>query len=828
MRSNRATWSWMILEFIGSAILLFVLTYAVVDYKEELNQNRQFLLKQHEIATSEMVNFFHFVNSAANKAEQELILYNRRPSDSSLGKLHDALRIIVTLHEWIEQITIIKTNHTILTSSDLFRIHPEPYQHAEWLEKLRQTEDIQISLPLYSQFGITHGQEVLLIGKQLTDIRGQIIGFIVFTLYPDAFFSDLSRKKLNVAGMVQVERDSGVVIVKEGMDTKDNEFVATTPLPWKSIRLTSSVVPLQVGQLGFWGWQRGLAVIGALSAIMLISLGLYFRHEQILTQRLQVSELEEAVHRRTRDLQQAKQLLEESQYSLIKAQEISHMGNWEWNIEREKLIWTDEIYRIFGYQPGEIESTYEYFVKALHPDDRQKVVTEINQSLADPDHLYKVDHRIVWPDGTLRYVQEMGEVLRNSEGEATRMLGIIHDITELKLAELDAEQARISAEQASQAKSEFLANMSHEIRTPMSSIIGMSELLSESRLSKEQLEYVNRISKSGDDLIRIINDILDLSKVEAGLIELEEINFSLGEVIDKIFSVFFVKAEKKSILLKKRIAPDIQDIFLGDPIRLRQVLINLVGNALKFTESGEISISVESGGEFEQNQTNCLLFSVTDTGIGIPEYKLETIFDEFSQVDTSTTRIYGGTGLGLAISRKLVELMGGKLTVQSKEGEGSSFYFVLNLKGGNAEEELSIEPTIDKRGVKEHPLKILLAEDTEDNRLLVQSFLKNTPHSLDMVENGEIAVEQFIGNNYDLVFMDMQMPIMDGYTATRIIRGWEKRNDREKTPVIAFTAHALKEEVQKCLEAGCTDHFSKPFKKKKLQELVQSYSLSQE
>ncbi|MDH3973738.1 MAG: ATP-binding protein [Deltaproteobacteria bacterium] len=425
-----------------------------------------------------------------------------------------------------------------------------------------------------------------------------------------------------------------------------------------------------------------------------------------------------------------------------------------------------------------------------------------------------VDDEVIWRKDGSSFEAEYWSYPLEHKGRVIGSVVTFVDITDRNESARMLKKSKEMAEDANRAKSEFLANMSHEIRTPMSSIIGMAELLSETALSKEQKEYVARLTKSGDSLIRIIDDILDLSKVEAGLIELEEINFSLPGEIEKIFSIFNIKTAQKGIELKKEISHDVPGYLLGDPIRLRQILVNLIGNAIKFTDTGRVMVSVGCLEPPRPNESCQLLISVSDTGIGISEKNKEKVFEEFVQGDSSTTRTHGGTGLGLSISRKLVHLMGGKLSVESKEGEGSTFYFTIAMKIGSKEES-------DKRQTflpwpKEGPLKILLAEDAEDNRLLVEAFLKDTPHTIDMAKNGEEAIELFVSNEYDLVLMDMQMPVMDGYSATRAIRGWEKRNDKEETPVIAFTAHALKEEVEKCINAGCTSHLSKPIKKKDL------------
>jgi len=369
--------------------------------------------------------------------------------------------------------------------------------------------------------------------------------------------------------------------------------------------------------------------------------------------------------------------------------------------------------------------------------------------------------------------------------------------------------ARDQIAKLTQAKSEFLARMSHEIRTPMNALLGMVELLSETPLNDEQRQYLRVFQRAGDNLLNVINDILDFSKVEAGQIELENIEFDLAQVIEEAIEIGGVRARSKGLEVSSRIQPDVPTRLIGDPGRLRQILLNLLGNATKFTERGELAVLVQS------DQAGVLHFSVSDSGIGIPADRLATIFESFSQADVSTTRKYGGTGLGLAISKRFVELMGGRIWAESTVGAGSTIHFTARfaVAEGPAQKPTENAPVV----LNARALRILLADDSEENRFLIRGYLKDSGSIIDEVENGAQAVEQFKQRAYDVVLMDAEMPVMDGYSATRQIRALGA------TPIVLLTAHAFKEAKARSYEAGGTEHLTKPIKKATLLEAINKF-----
>ena len=513
------------------------------------------------------------------------------------------------------------------------------------------------------------------------------------------------------------------------------------------------------------------------------------------------------------------------------------IGTWDYDIENNKIMWDDGMFQLYGFPPDNFTANYEAWYSKIHPDDQERCSQEISAALRGEKE-FDTEFRVIWPDSSIHHIRALSNLTRNSEGKPVRMIGTNYDITvqkqsEAKLVQINksleeataqAKHMATQAELANAAKSDFLANMSHEIRTPMNVLMGMADLLSESSLNDEQRNYIRIFRSAGHNLLALINDILDLSKVESGQLLLENLTYDLRKVVSDTIEVVKLQADNRNISLSWRVATNVPTKLVGDPVRLRQVLMNLLGNALKFTEKGSVSVQVSLiNREDPTLSKQMLLFTVRDTGIGIPSSKLSSIFEKFTQSDSSISRKHGGSGLGLTISSRLVHLMGGEIWVESELEKGSTFYFSIPITiaptaTDDIRSEFSSVPTSTSQSKDLQPKHILLAEDSPDNRFLFLAYLKKTNYKIDIAENGQEALEKFDTGKYDLILMDMQMPIMDGNAATIAIRQLEKERGQKRTPIVALTADALRKGQEDSLAAGCDAYLTKPISKSVLLE----------
>ncbi|MES2395974.1 MAG: response regulator [Bacteroidota bacterium] len=620
------------------------------------------------------------------------------------------------------------------------------------------------------------------------------------------------------------------------------------------------------------------------------------------------------------------------QQKLKNAQKIARIGSWDWDIVKNTVAFSDELYRIYGLKCGEFIADFNSFINMIHPEDREYVQKTIE------DATYKLQplnfkHRIVRPNNRVRILHTISQVISDKDGKPIRMQGTEQDVTEQfhkeeleklvlaatqsynsvviadskgkiewvnqgftkltgydldeiltindgflkdvyntevfdqndfykliitekkpityesknvskngeeywvittltpvlgkrgdveKIIAIDSDitlrkkieeelfRSNKIAEESMKVKEQFMTNMSHEIRTPMNAIVGFTDLLLQTELNIEQKQFIDAIQISGKNLLVIINDILTFSKIKSGKLIFEQINFRLSQVFSSITALLLPNANEKNIHLSSTIDSNIPDHLIGDPLRLNQIILNLVGNAIKFTKQGEVKIKVELVSEIEDILE--LSFSVSDSGIGISKEKLSEIFEEFSQASSQTTRKYGGTGLGLAIAKQLIEQQGGSISVESEIDKGSKFTFNLKFKKNfNPEFETvkdvscSVENLEGLKG-----LKILLVEDNLLNQILAKKILSNWKCRTTVAENGLIAIEKLEKDDFDLIIMDIQMPEMDGNEATKYIRT-KFPSPKCNTPILAMTAHALAGEEEKCIRAGMNDYISKPF-----------------
>ena len=509
-----------------------------------------------------------------------------------------------------------------------------------------------------------------------------------------------------------------------------------------------------------------------------------------------------------------KSLADERANDLRKAQSIAHIGNWEWDVKLNDVYWSDEMFNIFGLDKSSYTGRLgDAIAQVIHPDDLHIVLPSNAPKIAEKE---PIEYRIIMPDKSIRYIwAEAGETIFDENNNPLFLSGIAQDITSRKLSEIDLINARHKAEESDRLKTAFLANMSHEIRTPMNGILGFAELLKEPKLSgEEQLEYIRIIEKSGARMLNIINDIIDISKIESGQMQLIMEESNINDQLNYLYTFFKPEVEAKGMrLLLGNSLPSEEAVIKTDSEKVFSILTNLIKNALKYSDSGDIEFGYQKKGD-------TLEFYVRDTGIGIAPDRQEAIFERFIQADIFDKRALQGAGLGLTITKWYVEMLGGKIWLTSEEGDGSVFYFTLpyNIK---PETNFIPELTLKNKDVenKLKLLKILIAEDDNDSERYLEIIIRNHAKEVLIVRSGLEAVEVCKNNpDIDLILMDIKMPGMDGYEATGLIRQFNK-----EVIIIAQTAFALRGEERKAIAAGCNDYISKPIRKELLNTLIDKH-----
>jgi signal transduction histidine kinase/ActR/RegA family two-component response regulator len=463
------------------------------------------------------------------------------------------------------------------------------------------------------------------------------------------------------------------------------------------------------------------------------------------------------------------------------------------------------------------EEMAEDIYRGIHPQDLAMVKAEWQRHMRDgapyqPEHrIARTDGREIWAAGTARLISD-------ENGRPLRLVGALRNITARKASERALVKAKDEAEAANRAKSAFLATMSHEIRTPLNGVLGMAQALAaDPQLTDIQRERIDVVRQSGESLLAILNDVLDLSKIEAGKLALETAQFEVGALAKTVHATFQAIAETKGLTFELSVESAARGVYEGDQVRVRQILWNLVSNALKFTETGGVKVRIG-------REKGALSITVMDSGIGMTAFQLAGLFRKFEQADASTTRKFGGTGLGLAICRELTELMGGEIEATSAPGMGSTFTALLPLKKVARAAPKAKTPRRTRRpqAAMDRPIRVLAAEDNAMNQLVLKTLLSQVGIEPEMVADGRQAVEAWERETWDVILMDVQMPVMDGPTATGLIRTRERSEGRARTPIIALTANAMSHQIAEYLQSGMDAFVAKPIEAGRLFEALQA------
>ncbi|MEK7431609.1 MAG: PAS domain-containing protein [Cyanobacteriota bacterium] len=496
---------------------------------------------------------------------------------------------------------------------------------------------------------------------------------------------------------------------------------------------------------------------------------------------------------------------------------VGNNGIWDWDLENNSIFLSKRFKEILGYEEYEIDNNFDVWEKLVHPEDQKNKLDSLEKFKLGEILDYNQDQRYLHKNGDIIYLNCKAISIKDKNNKIIRLIGVCSDITEEINFQKTIIKAKHDAEIASKAKSDFLSVMSHEIRTPLNAIVGMVNLMIQEEHSELQNDNLNTLKFSSENLLSILNDILDFTKIEEGQINFEYVEFDIVKLAENIKKSHIILAEENNNNINLNIDSNIDSLVIGDPSRLSQIINNLVSNASKFTKNGFININIS----IENTKENFLdlLFVISDTGIGIEKDKIDFIFEKFTQANSDNTRKYGGTGLGLSIVKKLLELQHSKINVQSEFGKGTKFHFTLRFKISNKKIKDKNTGKLPQLNENEKKLDILLVEDNKINIIVAKKFLQKWGFIVDVAENGLISLEKLTQKKFDLILMDLQMPEMDGYTATEIIR-----RDDKKIPILALTASSTLEDMERAKKTGFNDFIVKPFNPDDLYNKIIDYT----
>ncbi|PCJ25057.1 MAG: hypothetical protein COA94_06785 [Rickettsiales bacterium] len=658
-----------------------------------------------------------------------------------------------------------------------------------------------------------------LLDRYIKDLKSKGIEIVVFDVT-----KSLSGKSLDREGDTEskrnLERD-----LKKNPEKIDNKTILYESFSGKSKFLLSTQICMKFAdktwEINFQQTKKYLVANKEWHLWYLLFAGLIF---EALTGILTLiitgysDTIENLVRKKTSDLK-----ISETRFQL--AVKGTRDGIWDWvDTSNDEQYWSPQFFKLLGYEADEIPPKRSTFKTMIHENDLKAMQRALSDHINNGQQ-FDIEHRMQKKSGKYGWFQSRGLLTIDPLTGIKRMTGSLSDISDRKNTEKKLKQAKEEAESATRMKSDFLATMSHEIRTPMNGIIGITELILDTNLTQQQRGYLDNVLNSAETLLEILNDILDFSKIEAGQMDLERVPFNLQEASQEVIDLLRPKAQQKKLEINLDFDKSVHKYFVGDSMRIRQILHNLVGNAIKFTEKGSIDITVskQDSASLPKNKA-MMMISVQDSGIGLTKEQRRTIFNKFVQADSSTTRKFGGTGLGLSICQMLVTMLEGEIGVESTDGKGSTFSFTMLLDSTTKESvaEKKMDNSVEQFNHNiTSTVRVLMAEDNRINAEFAKEMLEKIRCEVTVVRNGQEAFEQVQKNReFDLIFMDCQMPIMDGFEATKKICEYEKAESLEHIPIIALTANAMKGDREKCIAAGMDDYLSKPVRQKNFASMV--------